>query len=59
MEYLTPKMVSEKLHIGMNKVYKLFKTRGFPGVKLTNQWIVEASDLKKFLDEYQGSGVLL
>ena len=57
--YLTPKMVSEALHIGMTKTYKLFKMRGFPAVKISNQWLVESNDLKKFIDEYRGSGITL
>lgn len=55
--YLTPKMVSETLHIGMNKTYKLFKIRGFPAVRISNQWLVDANDLKRFLVEYRGSGI--
>ena len=59
IEYLTPEMVSDILHIGMNKTYKLFKMRGFPSVKISRQWLVEADDLKKFLSEYKGSGIIL
>ena len=59
IEYLTPEMVSEALHIGMNKTYKLFKLRGFPAVRISRQWLVSAEDLKRFLSEYKGSLISL
>ena len=59
MEYLTPKMVSEMLHIGIKKAYKLFRLKGFPGVKIDRQWLVEKSDLEKFIREYSGSALQL
>lgn len=59
VNYLTPEMVSEILHIGMNKTYKLFKMRGFPAVKISRQWLVDADDLKRFIGEYRGSGITL
>ena len=59
VEYYTPENVSEILHICMKKTYKLFKMRGFPSVKIGRQWLVEAGDLKKFLAEYKGSGIIL
>ncbi|MBQ7562998.1 MAG: helix-turn-helix domain-containing protein [Lachnospiraceae bacterium] len=58
-EYLTPEMVSKLLHIGMNKTYKLFKIKGFPAVKIGNQWLVEGEDLRRFLSEYNGSQIAL
>jgi excisionase family DNA binding protein len=57
--YLTPQMVSKILHIGMNKTYKLFKIKGFPAVRIANQWLVKEKDLEKFLDEYRGSFISL
>ena len=54
-EYLTPKMVSEKLHIGMTKIYKLFKMPGFPAIRIGNQLLIENTKLRKYLDEYSGS----
>ena len=59
MNYLTPKMVSDILHIGISKTYRLFKIKGFPSVKISNQWLVESEDLKKFMSEYRGSGLSL
>ena len=57
--YLTPEMVSAALHIGMTKTYKLFKMRGFPAIKISRQWLVDADDLKRFMDEYKGSEINL
>ena len=59
MVYLTPEMVSETLHIGMTKSYKLFKLRGFPAVKISRQWLVEKEDLRRVMSEYKGSGFIL
>ena len=43
----------------MNKTYKLFKIKGFPAVRIANQWLVKEKDLEKFLDEYRGSFISL
>lgn len=59
MEYLTPKMVGDILHLGINKVYKLFKISGFPSLKIGNQLLVERDDLKNFLSDYKGSSIKL
>jgi len=59
MEYLTPKMVGQLLHIGVNKVYKLFRLPGFPRIKIGNQMIVEKENLMNFLNEYKGSSIKL
>ena len=59
VQYMTPEMVSEALHIGMTKTYKLFKMKGFPSVRISRKWLVEADDLKKFLSEYKGSGITI
>ncbi len=57
--YLTPKMVSDMLHIGIGKTYKLFKLRGFPAIRISNQWLVSDIELKKYLHEHKGSGITL
>ena len=58
-KYLTPKMVSDMLHIGIGKTYKLFKLRGFPAIRISNQWLVSDSELSKYLNEHKGSGIVL
>lgn len=59
LRYLTPKMVSETLHIGHNKAYKLFNLPGFPAVRIGKQLPVDADDLRRFLKEYEGSRITL
>ncbi len=59
MIYLTPKMVSETLHIGRNKAYKLFNLQGFPAVRIGKQFLVDADSLKRFLQEHEGSRITL
>jgi excisionase family DNA binding protein len=57
--YLTIKDVATLLHIGYNSAYKLFKIQGFPFVRIGRKYLVEDSELQKFLDEYKNSTVLL
>ena len=52
-------MVSETLHIGVSKAYKLFGLKGFPAVKIGRQWVVESEELKRFLHEYRGCEIKL
>lgn len=59
LQYLTPKMVSKALNIGMTNTYKLFKLRGFPAVKINNQWCVDEDDLKRYMKEHYGSKIEL
>ena len=59
MEYLTPKMVGEILHIGENKSYQLFKLAGFPCIQIGKQLLVEMDSLKDFLRKYEGSKICL
>ena len=57
--YLTPQMVSEILHLGMNQIYKLFQSKGFPSIKIGKKWIVKQDDLYKFLDERKRTEIVL
>lgn len=59
MEYLTPKMVGDMLHIGENKSYQLFKLSGFPYIQIGKQKVVEAESLRSFLQKYEGSQIVL
>lgn len=59
MEVLTVKDVGEKLHIGKTKAYKLFQLADFPSVKVGSKWIVTEDNLKKFLDSYIHSNIIL
>ena len=54
MEYLTPQMVSETLHLSLSKVYKLFKMPDFPSIKIGRQLLVSGESLKKYLSTYEG-----
>ena len=58
-EYLTVKMVGDILHIGKNKVYKLFNLPGFPYVQIGNKKLVEAESMRDFLRDHQGSRIKL
>ncbi|MCR4657603.1 MAG: helix-turn-helix domain-containing protein [Lachnospiraceae bacterium] len=58
-EFMTPKMVSKTLHIGMNKTYKLFKLKDFPCVRISNQWLIKKDDLIKYMEKYRGSHICL
>lgn len=59
IEYLTPKMVAEKLHIGRNKVYKLFNLADFPSIKLGGQMLVKESRLHEFMQKHEGGEILM
>ena len=52
-------MVAEKLHIGRNKVYKLFNLKDFPGIKLGGQMLVEESRLNEFMQEHEGGEIIM
>ena len=53
-EFLTPQMVCEVLHLGIVKVYKLFKLKDFPAVKMGHQWLIKRSDLYAYMEKYRG-----
>lgn len=52
-------MVADKLHIGRNKVYKLFNLADFPSVKLGGQMLVEESRLYDFMQKHEGGQVIM
>ena len=56
-DFLTPQMVSEALHLGITKTYRLFKLKDFPAVKLGAQWLVKRADLYAFMENYRGRHV--
>lgn len=55
-EYLTPKMVGEKLHIGRNRAYSLFKRPDFPLIRIGKTLLVDADSLKRYIELYQSQG---
>ena len=59
MNYLTVRDVSEKLHLGLNNTYRLFKLKGFPHIRVGNKYLVEENDLICFLKNYQGVKIYL
>ena len=50
-EFLTPKMVSKKLHLGINKTYRLFQLPDFPSIRIDHQYLVKEQDLYDFCDQ--------
>ena len=57
--FMTPKMVSQMLHIGINNTYKLFHLPDFPRIRISHQFLVKKEDLYSFLEKYKGSDILL
>ena len=58
-EYLTPLMISNILHLGMNQTYKLFQTPGFPAIRIGKKWMIEKDDFEKYINELKGSAIEL
>ena len=52
-EFLTPKMVSKKLHLGINKTYRLFQLPDFPSIRIDHQYLVKEQDLYDFCEKYK------
>ncbi len=57
MKYLSIKDLQDVLGLSHNTVYKLVKTEGFPSVKIGGKYLVEESDLKKYIDQYIGKEI--
>lgn len=59
MKYLNTKQVCDMLNISKKKAYELYKVKGFPVIQIGKDYIVEETDLKKFLDMYKNSKINL
>ena len=58
-KYLTPKNVGNILGISMTNVYKLFRLKDFPSIKIGHRMFVNENDLETFLGEYRKSKIIL
>jgi excisionase family DNA binding protein len=56
-DFLTPQMVCGILHLGITKVYKLFKLKDFPAVHMGRQWLIKRSDLYAYMEKYKGKSL--
>lgn len=53
-EFYTVQEVAEIMKMGNNKIYKLFKTDGFPAIKIGHDYRVEKSRFNKWINDYAG-----
>ena len=58
-KYLTPKNVKDVLGISMTNVYKLFRLKDFPSVRIGHRMFISENDLESFLEEYRKSKIIL
>jgi excisionase family DNA binding protein len=55
----TPKTLQDALGIGQKHSYRLFHTSGFPAIKIGGKWLVEHTELMRWLAQNKGKEVML
>lgn len=57
MRYLTTKQVCDILQISRKKAYDLYKLKGFPCVRIGNDYRVDADEFEQFMKRYSNSTI--
>lgn len=55
----TVKDLQQLFQCGRDKAYKIMKIKGFPSIRVGEQYVVEKAALKKWITVQQGKHVLL
>ena len=56
-ELLTPKQVIDILPFGRDKVYKLFRSDGFPSTKVGGVYVIRRAALNEWWEQNEGKKV--
>lgn len=56
---LKPNEVAKYLNIGRDKTYALLKVKGFPSIKIGNQYLVPEDKLNEWIDSKMGKEIFL
>lgn len=56
---LKPNEVAKNLNIGRDKAYALLKVKGFPSIKIGNQYLVPEDKLDKWVNDKLGKQIFL
>ena len=54
IEMLTPKDIQGILGCGINQVYNLFNSRGFPAIRINRRFYIKKSSFEHWLSNYEG-----
>ena len=54
-----PNEVTKYLNIGRDKTYALLKIKGFPSIKIGNQYLVPEDKLNKWIDSKMGKQIFV
>ena len=56
---LKPNEVEKQLNIGRDKTYALLKVKGFPSIKIGNQYLIPEDKLDKWVNDKLGKQIFL